>query len=514
MEACASLTGALVPERYSGGRKPLMGRLPALAFTLRKGESMRYIRYRGNGLLWALYSLAVCACLALSARGAAERLGLRAVWSAPALAVAGLLLSLLLFLLLRAISRHFSSAVGRVANCRGADCTRPDYRGEYSRSGSIKKERKGQKIRLWEYLFLFAVLAAAAALRFVFLSQAGIMTVLLAGIDAAFWLRAAFQLAALALLYPALRMLAGRTAAVYVTAAAALLPEVLQGSGEQGGSLYLLLSALYLLQTALLLKALGSPEMKGWPFALLFGLFSGAAACDVIFVGFLLLSLWGILCLDAGESSRERGLAFWLYLGGAAAGFGGMLAVQTFVFHRMPEEFFALWLSGFQPFSQRWPGFLASEGNVWMLLSVLLPACLYIFGFQRQRENRGVLWLPSFLFATAAVLLGHGEAGGRMAALLLWLVMAGMGLHSACCAESAGKAGGESGTSEDGEEDAAVSECGREEVPKLRPGEWIPNPLPVPRRRQLGPMDYAFEPEEGEMHFDLEPSENDDFDIH
>ncbi len=473
---------------------------------------MRYIRYRGNDLLWALYGLEVCACLALYALAAAPRLGITGFWAAPALAVPGLLLSLLIFFLLRAAS----AAVCRAAYCRApvpCDTCGPGT----AASGSAKKEKEGQKIRLWEYLFLFAVLAAAAALRIVFLSQTRIVTILPAWIGTAFWLRTAFQLAALALLYPALRILAGRTAAVYVSAAAALLPALVRGTADGEGSLWLLLSALYLLQTALLLKVLGSGERKAWPFVLLFGLFSGAALCDAVFAVFPVLSLWGILCQDNGESRQEKIRAFCLYLGAAVSGFGAMLAVQVLVFHRLPGEFFDVWLSGFFPLSLN-PAPAVLEGEGWTLLPVLLPACLYIFGFHRQRENRGVLWLPSFLLMTAVILFGKTGTGGRTVAWLLWLVMAGMGLHSACCVEPSegenGRAAGKDAGSEACMEEDAVPGAKGEAFPRLRPGEQIPNPLPVPRRRVSGPMDYAFEPEEKEMHFDLEPAENDDFEIH
>lgn len=45
------------------------------------------------------------------------------------------------------------------------------------------------------------------------------------------------------------------------------------------------------------------------------------------------------------------------------------------------------------------------------------------------------------------------------------------------------------------------------------PGEWLDNPLPVPRRHEKKEMSYGFEPAPDQMFFDISVSEQDDFDI-
>ncbi|MCR5319589.1 MAG: glycosyltransferase family 39 protein [Lachnospiraceae bacterium] len=48
---------------------------------------------------------------------------------------------------------------------------------------------------------------------------------------------------------------------------------------------------------------------------------------------------------------------------------------------------------------------------------------------------------------------------------------------------------------------------------KIAPGMPLPNPLPVPKKRERKGMDYAKEIKEEDLHFDVEISDEDDFDI-
>lgn len=46
-----------------------------------------------------------------------------------------------------------------------------------------------------------------------------------------------------------------------------------------------------------------------------------------------------------------------------------------------------------------------------------------------------------------------------------------------------------------------------------KPGEWLDNPLPVPKRHVKKEMDYGFEPAPEQMFFDIPISDEDDFDL-
>ena len=48
---------------------------------------------------------------------------------------------------------------------------------------------------------------------------------------------------------------------------------------------------------------------------------------------------------------------------------------------------------------------------------------------------------------------------------------------------------------------------------KPEPGEYLENPLPVPKRHVKKEMDYGFEPESDKMCYDITISEEDDFDL-
>ena len=43
--------------------------------------------------------------------------------------------------------------------------------------------------------------------------------------------------------------------------------------------------------------------------------------------------------------------------------------------------------------------------------------------------------------------------------------------------------------------------------------EYIENPLPVPKKHIRKTMDYAFIPNESQMKYDIQVSDNDDFDL-
>ena len=53
-----------------------------------------------------------------------------------------------------------------------------------------------------------------------------------------------------------------------------------------------------------------------------------------------------------------------------------------------------------------------------------------------------------------------------------------------------------------------------QEEADILPGAPLPTPLPMPKRRAHKPIDYAFEPGEHEMCYDIEQiDEGDDFDL-
>ena len=107
---------------------------------------------------------------------------------------------------------------------------------------------------------------------------------------------------------------------------------------------------------------------------------------------------------------------------------------------------------------------------------------------------------------------------------LLAIIMAGMGLHGAFFREVKRKGRREAGVSASvvsasavpatavpGENGGIEERISTERRPL--PGEPIPNPLPGPKKHERREMDYAFEPGEDRMFFDIDRvEEGDDFD--
>lgn len=52
-----------------------------------------------------------------------------------------------------------------------------------------------------------------------------------------------------------------------------------------------------------------------------------------------------------------------------------------------------------------------------------------------------------------------------------------------------------------------------QETKKVKPGEYLENPLPVPKRHVKKEMGYGFEPEPDKMHYDVSVPDEDDFDL-
>ena len=203
-------------------------------------------------------------------------------------------------------------------------------------------------------------------------------------------------------------------------------------------------------------------------------------------------------------------------------GYAAILTVQVWLSGEevltVLVEKYGIWKGAFGRFSPAFP-----ENEVFWLIPVVCLCILYIFGFFDQRGNVGSIWLPSFLFSTVLYLLVQYGGAERALALLCWLIMAGMGLHSVFCPETGQKESREKKEEADipassalqKEDEFTPGKLLTGDIPSgaVLPGEPLPNPLPVPKRHEHREMDYAFEPGEDEMFFDIDRvEEGDDFD--
>ena len=439
---------------------------------------MRYGRYRGNCILWAGFSLTVCAGISLLIREIISR-------HLPFSVVGTSLFFLFLF-------------------CLFTDAHALRYRR--------KAEEETGRIRLGECFFTILMMAAAFALRLWVVCRpeetGWFVTEGLREAEPVSVLRIVLQSGGILLLYPALRRISGKIVATVAAAGCSFLPYYVRSClMSETGSLYFFFFALFLQFAALLLARASKTGKGGWAGLLSFGLFIGASIrVDIIFTAALLALLSGLLVLDApGERIRSACIC----LEAAVCGFALTALVQ--------------WYGGVDAvmFQGSWRLFfdqghmIADSSVLYGLMFLLGLAALYIPGFFVQDQNVGLPWILPFLFLTGCSCFMEMRDDGQVT-LLIWLIVSGVGIHSMFCPRP------EAEEEREGEE-AAMPSSGNlsqlREMPErkpapLRPGEPIPNPLPVPGKHVHKELDYAFHPPEEKMCYDLNDlDENDDFEI-
>lgn len=149
--------------------------------------------------------------------------------------------------------------------------------------------------------------------------------------------------------------------------------------------------------------------------------------------------------------------------------------------------------------------------------------------FTRKKGQNSAFILNLFLLYGFCFLRIEGLQG-NLTAVLGWCMLAGCGICGmVSLSEKAEKESviadkEENSDVTDGEKEITEQEITEQEITeqeimenreqkKPAPGEPLHNPLPVPKRRNRPQADFGFEVEEKDMKFDVEVSENDDFDL-
>ncbi len=436
---------------------------------------MNYHRNKGSNLLWGINALLICAVF-VSAVGelCAQFYPMLAGKYFP-LAAAGSIL--LLF------------GISRLLSVLG-----------FGKKRRERDQLPGKKGRWLELMALIVIFAAAFRLRFryvtdgitgnwqeklqTFLADAGMENVLLL----------LFSVAGMVVLYPALRYLMGRCTAMVTLLGVAVLPQFWQGD------LLFAVSSVLLLLTAWLFVRLCDRNSASWPILVLVGMLVGVlSSWNLIFTAVFLAGISGLLWIRNAVLDSFRLSAVTMYLVSALVGFTGYGLVRMMLLRETAAELLEFWgkdlvLTG----GTAWNGGLTTV----LLVPVIVCSVFAVFGYWSEKGKYGVLWMLPFLF-----LNGYGwflrEPSKELQVLLLnWLIMAGIGLHSVCCVERKQK--------------MTAAEAVSEEKPReLKPGEPIWNPLPVPKKHLHKEMDYAFQPAEDQMEFDLRELESgkEEFDI-
>ena len=345
-------------------------------------------------------------------------------------------------------------------------------------------------------------------------------------------------MAAIVLLYPAVRRIAGKIAAVAAVTAAALLPVYVEYclSATPEGLRMLCFSLLLLIVGAMLgkLKKCGRKSAAAGLILFLAGFAAGIFSfLDYYFLSVFLLGLLGILYLERrGVRAKTRIKETAAFFIAALCGFAGALCLRLFLFGGSVAEVLQEWFLVNMESGQTGWASLAGREALFYFLPLLFSAFFYVFGFFEQKGNLGIIWILPFAFLLISDLIFGTSLEKQTITLLFWGVFAGMGVHSMCCFEKdknrknkekpslPKKRRHHPGASEkDASAQASFKAVGIEarlEAPagSPLPGEPIPNPLPGPKKHVPREMDFAYEPKEEEMCFDIDRfEEGDDFDL-
>lgn len=150
-------------------------------------------------------------------------------------------------------------------------------------------------------------------------------------------------------------------------------------------------------------------------------------------------------------------------------------------------------------------------------LLLFFPAFLLAIGFWMNKEQKADAWIALLIVALLLHRTGFAQMDPGIFVMISWTVLAGLGLCS--MREDRKQENKESRMPvENTPEDLLKI---KEQVPELVIEEletepkvkFIENPLPLPKKHVPREMNYNMDIEEAEMEFDINTSENDDFDI-
>ncbi len=153
----------------------------------------------------------------------------------------------------------------------------------------------------------------------------------------------------------------------------------------------------------------------------------------------------------------------------------------------------------------------------WMTVPVYLLSFFALFGASEKGLSKGAMWILPLSFLVLTEFLSNVVLQEQGLRFLYFGVLSGFGILSMLHAEpeEAAEPRMQKEETPEPEEDRvpsfAVPDTAKEARPG--PGEYLENPLPVPRRHVKKEMGYAFEPAPEQMYFEVPVADNDDFDV-
>lgn len=326
------------------------------------------------------------------------------------------------------------------------------------------------------------------------------------------WLQLGLQLIGSLLWYAGIRKMAGSVPAVLVLGFLMISPSGLTiGRTYSPVAFYLCLYGLGILLAACCLEGFAAGKrMKTLAGLLTFGLcaaFLSYLDISGIALLFLAVSILTVQRNEEGTKAGKRWLLLLIFLSAAVLFFAGFLVLDAILTGSQAAGVWKAWLG---LYTAKGFGFVVPDDAVFVLLFIVGGMILCGIGYWNQcRSDRLTPWI---LILTALGILEIFQLPAKeMSALDLILcvgvTLAGLGIQNCL-----------SGAKAPDEEEKKDEKTASEENPKENPEEkaglrFIENPLPLPKKHVKKTMDYAFEPDEAMMKYDVEVADGDDYDI-
>ncbi len=335
------------------------------------------------------------------------------------------------------------------------------------------------------------------------------------------------QLCGILFFYFAIRNMLGKMEAVIFVAVLAFFPAMIEyGFTLTPENLYFFLFA----GMFLLISFFKKYEEKGKrnivaASTLLFFLGVGIGYVSYLdIIGILLLAAM-VFVIFGKKRKAGRTIA---YVSFAIGGFGismvGLFFANSFFNHTSFVSVFGEWCNlYFQKFS--WNAVIAGPDMTIMgSLAGCIGAAWLAIAFLLKKGNSSYLYMLSVLVLAAFVSFGSQNMSYQMIATAYWAMLAAIGVTSIMTIKqkareeavvTVSQITGETKEKQEKTEDESVeTESERpENGEEKKQIQFIENPLPLPKKHVKKTMDYKFEPEEHLMKYDIEVSDDDDFDL-
>jgi len=381
----------------------------------------------------------------------------------------------------------------------------------------------GHSKRLWEIFLVLSLLFGAVLVRIDWYLHRFTGVYDINGI----MLQTVFQLAGILLLYFGVRNLSGRIVAVFSMAFMSFLPAVLQQDFTQmpENLYFFLFTGMLFLISCYYRYGKGRKRRKSGEMIGLLSLGFGAGYMIYLdIIGCLLLILLFFVLADRKE---KRVLAAVILTVVCLLGFLFFLWIQSVFSGGSFFKTLVLWKDLYFPFTAGYK-IAVPDITIGGTVLVCIGAAWYVFDFWSEKMDKGCLYVISVFVLLMFVFFGRSNMNYQLLTTFYWSAAASVGVAAVTGLEKEGQAAvGQKGKNQQevfweaesmGKEDAAAPKA--EEINTLEENKenkkeikFIENPLPLPKKHVKKTMDYRFIPDNGQMNYDVEVDENDDFDL-